>query len=301
MAAEMILADKSAAAKHMNLLVSCCTTACAYLPRYRYESNPINIDTTRWDPVSGGASAVMATATDMAGSITGMFTSPIEEYRDEQRRRAREAKRQAANSDAGSGNASVAGSASSSSSIKPETKQPSMAGKMAAASAKSIGGIAPTAAKGMLVDIPLAFAEGLKAIPGHYGDTVRDHGAVTDAKSGVVVAGKTFAWGFVDGLSDLVVQPYKGARKEGAVGAVKGIGKGVVGLTTKSGAGMFGLFAYPSAGVAKSLRSATHGGTRKKIAKARHAEGEWLLGTERASGVKSAEIVSAFRQWCEKS
>ncbi|KAF5637731.1 sterol glucosyltransferase [Fusarium sp. NRRL 52700] len=143
-----------------------------------------------------------------------------------------------------------------------------LAGHMARASAKSAGEIGQKATKGMLVDIPSAITEGLKSVPQLYGSNVRNHGPVTDARSGMVVAWKTFAWGFINGLSDVVVQPYKGAKKEGASGGAKG----AMNLVTKSGAGIFGLFAYPSAGVSNSLRTATHSSTRKTIAEQHHAE-----------------------------
>jgi hypothetical protein len=176
-------------------------------------------------------------------------------------------------------------------------KQRSMAGTAALASARSIGMIGPIAAKGMLVDFPLAITEGLKAVPQHFGTKTRDHGPVTDAKSGAAVAGQTFAWGFVDGLSDLVMEPIRGARNGGgAVGAVKGVGKGAVSLCAKSGAGMFGLFAYPTAGIAKSIWTAVHGGTRKLVASAKHAEGHWLLGRSGLpTGVTGEDLVARFQ------
>ncbi|CAH0027346.1 unnamed protein product [Clonostachys rhizophaga] len=282
MAAEIILSKTSADSKHMRI----------------YESNPTIIETTRWDPITGGASAVMGTATDMAGSVTGMVTKPIEEYRDAQRRWARESQRRQDRDDAADqANRSSGDRSMSSAGQQAQMKQPSVVGKMVAASAKSIGGIAPTATKGMLVDFPLALTEGLRSIPTHYGDKARDHGPVTSAASGAAVAGKTFAWGFVDGISDLIVQPYKGAKNDGAAGAIKGLGKGVVGLTTKSGAGMFGLFAYNAAGISRSIRSATHAGTRKAIAKARHAEGLWMIEAGVVDDIKQSEVTSAFKEW----
>ncbi|KAH6880721.1 hypothetical protein B0T10DRAFT_609391 [Thelonectria olida] len=285
-AAEIILANKSIESKYLKI----------------YQSNPIIIETTRWDPLSGGASAVMATATGMAGSITGMVTKPVEEYRDEHQRRARERKRLEAQrpgtSQENMGSAASMGGRPSGDSERPRSTNNehsgSLAGRMAGASAKSVGNIAPTALKGMVVDIPLAITEGLRSVPRHYGGSVRDHGPVTDAKSGMVVAGKTFAWGFIDGISDVVVQPYKGAKKEGTLGAVKGLGKGVMSLATKSGAGMFGVFAYPSAGISKSLRTAVHRSTRKAIAHERHVEGVWMIENGRAATGDTSELVSTF-------
>lgn len=45
-----------------------------------------------------------------------------------------------------------------------------------------------------------------------------------------------------DGISGLVTQPMNGAKKEGAAGLVKGIGKGIGGLVLKPGAGESLLF-----------------------------------------------------------
>ncbi|KAM0490394.1 hypothetical protein ACHAP8_011611 [Fusarium lateritium] len=277
MAAEIILSKRPGDSKYIKA----------------YQSNTIYIETTRWDPISGGASAVMATATDMTTSITGIVTKPIDEYREEQHRRDWESKK--AQNKATDGTHSLA-SRSSGDTLRPNSERShSLAGRMAGASAKSIGMIGPTALKGMVVDFPLALTEGLKSVPQHYGGGVRDHGPVTDAKSGMIVAGKTFAWGFVDGLSDVVVQPYKGARKEGALGAVKGIGKGAMSLVTKSGAGMFGVFAYPSAGISKSIRTAVHSSTRKAIARERHQEGEWMIRGERGLQVDQDDLLSRFQ------
>jgi hypothetical protein len=44
-------------------------------------------------------------------------------------------------------------------------------------------------------------------------------------------------YGLGEGFTDIFVQPYKGARKEGAVGALKGVGKGTVSLMTKTTSG----------------------------------------------------------------
>ncbi|KAG4286449.1 hypothetical protein FPRO06_07709 [Fusarium proliferatum] len=158
------------------------------------EQPPIHTETTRWDPVSGGASAVMATATGMAGNITGIFTKPIEEYRDDQKRRAGELKYtqgrgspylQERSSD--KDNLSV--ERLSNDSVRPRSAHSGhLAGRMAGASAKSAGKIGQTVTKGMLVDFPLAITEGLKSVPHLYGGNVRNHGPVKDAKSGMVVA-----------------------------------------------------------------------------------------------------------------
>lgn len=241
----------------------------------------------------------------MTGSITGMITKPIETYQDERRRRAWEVEKQRRDMAGGEisrdtpfdDRLSVISNTSGKSTGE---KKSSMAGRMVGASAKSVGMIGTAATKGMLVDIPLAITEGMRSVPKHLGTEVRNHGRVTDAKSGAVVAGKTLAWGFVDGLSDLVMEPVRGAGKRGAVGAFKGFGKGAASLVANSGAGMFGLLAYPSAGIAKSLRSAVHSGTRKTVEKERLAEGRWLMSGQgqghTALGMDSEEILASFKR-----
>jgi hypothetical protein len=46
-------------------------------------------------------------------------------------------------------------------------------------------------------------------------------------------------YGMGEGLTDIFVQPYKGAKKEGALGALKGVGKGSLSLMTKTTGGKF--------------------------------------------------------------
>ena len=47
--------------------------------------------------------------------------------------------------------------------------------------------------------------------------------------------------GMYDGYSGLFKKPYKGAKEDGALGFVKGIGKGVGGFMTQNGSGKFYL------------------------------------------------------------
>ncbi|XPS77336.1 hypothetical protein M3J09_009362 [Ascochyta lentis] len=262
-----------------------------------YQSKPVVIEERRWDPVTGGASSALGTAVDLGSSVTGVFTKPYTEYRDDRDRRAYEESNiealKVANIDTKTADKGKVDSDDPS--IHPSTRRkPISAGRLAGASGMSIAMFAPKALKGMTVDIPLALTDGLKNVPRAYGDTIRDHGPVTDFKSGATVAGKTFAWGFIDGISDVVMKPYQGAQKEGVKGAAKGLGKGLVNMTTKTGAGMLGLMGYTSAGIAKSLRTAVYATTRKSIVDARHAEGRWLIEQGRYGVEEIASITSRF-------
>ncbi|KAH7138489.1 hypothetical protein B0J11DRAFT_16631 [Dendryphion nanum] len=285
LAAEVVLARNPTDAKHLTL----------------FESKPVIIESRRWDPITGGGSAVLGTAVDLTTSVTGVFTKPMTEYRDDRKRRAYEESKAESSKSAkekdditNEDKSNDDGSSVKMGTSDTSTKKKMSAGQLAGASGMSIAMFAPKALKGMTVDIPLALTDGLKNIPRHYGETPRDHGPVTDFKSGATVAGKTFAWGFIDGLSDVVVKPYQGAQKDGMKGAAKGLGKGVVGLTTKTGAGMFGLFGYTSAGIAKSLRTAIYTKTRKRIAEARHTEGKWLMEKYEDGSAGTENILARF-------
>ena len=43
----------------------------------------------------------------------------------------------------------------------------------------------------------------------------------------------TFGNGLLDGITGIIAQPIKGAKQEGALGVLKGIGRGVAGVVTK--------------------------------------------------------------------
>ncbi|KAH9208747.1 hypothetical protein DL95DRAFT_527244 [Leptodontidium sp. 2 PMI_412] len=128
-------------------------------------------------------------------------------------------------------------------------------------------------AKGSLVTVPVALTDGLHQMPAMYGGKPRDNGLVDDWKSGGKVAGKTFAWGFWDGVVGVVVDPCRGAVKGGAMGLMTGMVQGSMGLVTKPSAGMFGLLAYPALGIYKSLKGTS--GTQEKIVAARHLQGTY--------------------------
>ncbi|KAE8157889.1 UDP-Glycosyltransferase/glycogen phosphorylase [Aspergillus tamarii] len=274
-----------------------------------YATNQIVIENRRWDPLTGGASAVMSTTTDLTASILGTFYKPFQEYQNYQDCRKdrpscstpdQTTTRSTSRSSLGSTSlwATDRGegldTASSSSQAPSDHSKTRLVGRMAGASIKSLGSFFPVALKGMSVDIPLAMTEGMRNVPRYYGEEPRDHGLVTDIKSGFTVAGKGFAWGMAEAVSDIVVKPYQGIQEDGARGAVKGIGKGMANMASKAGCAMFGVIVYPGAGIAKSLKSSVYSKTRKKIIKARHIEGTWLL--ENAGCTQSySEAVAKFQ------
>jgi hypothetical protein len=243
----------------------------------------------------------MATATNLTMSVLGTFYRPVQEYQDSHDRLKYASSSSRCNqvveinssitamsthhengpegTDANDRNR-CAKSEASNVQNRPKQVGGQLFGRMTGASAKSLGSFVPTALKGMTVDIPLALTEGLRNFPRYYGEEPRDHGPVTDIKSGFTVAGKGFAWGMTEAVTDIVVKPYQGLREGGARGAVTGVGKGMANMVSKAGCAMFGVVVYPGAGIAQSLRSSILSRARKMIMKARHGEGMWLLQSD---------------------
>ncbi|KAF8201096.1 hypothetical protein K438DRAFT_1758408 [Mycena galopus ATCC 62051] len=181
----------------------------------------------------------------------------------------------------------------SSSNIVPARRSAmSTAGAMVAASGKSAATILTAGLKGTGVDIPVAFTEGLRNVPKMYGEEVKDYGRVKDWKSGMLVAGKTLLFGLPEGLADLVVQPYKGARADGATGFAKGVGKGTADAFIKATAATVGLVVYPTQGLYKSYQASVHDKTVKLITKSKHDEGKWLVSLEH--GLLPARVIAVY-------
>ncbi|KAL8835222.1 MAG: hypothetical protein Q9170_003418 [Blastenia crenularia] len=104
------------------------------------------------------------------------------------------------------------------------------------------------------MDLSLAIAQGFHNAPRLYGDTtVRTPLRITGIHSGLRAAGEELVFGIYDGVTGLFLQPYRGARENGALGLVQGVGKGVGGFVLKDLAAIFGPFAYTMKGVHKEM------------------------------------------------
>ncbi|KAF5871600.1 putative sterol glucosyltransferase protein [Botrytis fragariae] len=267
------------------------------------ETKHIEILNRRWDPVTAMASAYLGMATDIVQAQVGVFTKPYEEYKKAQaQNKSHRIENDSRNKQSSeiSDSQSLAGgngATSCSSSIHSTNtynKKSDTAGLMARASGKSAGKMLVATGKGTFVDVPLAMADGIRAMPGLYGGKVKDYGKVTGWKSGMAVGGKAFGLGIVDGLADLVVQPYKGGKKEGALGVAKGIGKGTVSMISKISGGAVGVWAYPAQGIAKSISHAVHTTSKKEIQVAKREEGAWLIQEGRLISEDVKAIIDAF-------
>ena len=214
-----------------------------WLTWHRHEASPVIIKARRWDPVTGTTSAVIGTGADLARATSDMVFKPYQEF---------------TRSSTSSSRPSVSGSSSSSTTNASRTNSQDLASleephptgikdedlrfdweNTAAAvttSAKGVGRFIGSYYKGVIVDIPLATTEGLRAVPRLYGEDVEDY-VVRDWKTGAAVGGKNFAHGMTKGLTGFFTEPIKGGAKEGPMGLVKGFAKGTLGIATKMPSG----------------------------------------------------------------
>ena len=124
------------------------------------------------------------------------------------------------------------------------------------------------------MDFTLALSKGFRNVPKLYGDdTVRKTEPVTDFKSGLKTATKEFGLGMFDGITGLVTQPIQGAKKEGAAGFLKGVGKGFGGIVFKPGAAFFGIPGYMMKGIYQELQAINGSSILNYIIAARTAQG----------------------------
>ncbi len=104
------------------------------------------------------------------------------------------------------------------------------------------------------MDISLALAQGFHNAPRLYGDsTVRAPPRISGIQSGLRAAGSAFAFSVYNGVTGLILQPYNGARDNGARGLVQGVGKGIGGFVLKDIAAVIGPLGYTLKGVHKEL------------------------------------------------
>jgi hypothetical protein len=249
-----------------------------------FRAKRINIDTKRHDPVSAVLSASFQTAGSMGRAAASMVSEPMQAYKNAKAR----------------GEPSAAASTPDSSNIKNATtvnlalQQPgptpltpqdlTPARQIAYATAKSTSRLLLFPLKGLIVDIPLAATEGLRALPLLYNDyTYSDRKPITDWKSGSQVGLQSFCDGVRQGATDVFKQTFARKKREGAKGVMKGLGIGVVGFVAKTSAGTVGLVSYPVLGVYRSLHAVTHTTTAELVRGLRFEEGEWRL--EREGGV----------------
>jgi hypothetical protein len=279
-----------------------------------YESKPIHIDLRRWDPVTATASTLAGTGLGMVTSAADIVVKPIQAFartpksdshaHDGDAQHNRNPSPLSTNYKNSSAESMVYGRPAAFD-LPPEKKKPTHQGgedkhsRAAAAvlgSASGVGNFFKHWTKGIYLDMPLAVSEGLRNLPSLYGGEVYDPGRVTDWKSGGAAAGKNFVHGLVEGFGGIVTEPVKGARKEGALGAAKGAGVGLLNMGTKVSSGVLGLVAFSGQGLYLSGRALMHTDTKKLVKEATRCEGEYAWGVGRGKGleVDRKVVMEAF-------
>lgn len=132
------------------------------------------------------------------------------------------------------------------------------------------------------VDLSVNFTRGFHNIPKLWGDdTVRPQERASDLKSGIKAVGREFGFGWYDGVTGLVTQPWKGAQKEGASGFVKGVGRGIGGFIAKPGAAVFGILGHTMQGVSKEVQK--------------------LFGSNVQNYIRASRVVQGYEEWLQSS
>ncbi|RYN88773.1 hypothetical protein AA0120_g7017 [Alternaria tenuissima] len=143
------------------------------------------------------------------------------------------------------------------------------------------------------MNMSVGITRGFHNAPKLWGDdTVRPQEKVSDLKSGMKAVGREFGFGWYDGVTGLVTQPWKGAQKEGTSGFFKGIGKGIGGFITKPGAALFGIPSHMMKGVHKEVQKLFGNNVQTYIVTSRTAQGyqEWLQSSD-------AEKEDVINRW----
>lgn len=257
----------------------------------RHQPHSILIENTRWDPVTGTTSAIVGAYAGMAGAAVDIVAKPVAALR--------APKSRALDSDAVPAGPSLPASMASTSTIPAQDVAAkssgnrgsgrgciSTSGAIVGGVASGVGSLLHNFAKGNLIDMPLAFTEGMRNAPRLYGGKVVDHGPVTDWKSGFMVSGKNFGSGIGQGFSGVVQEPKRGAQEGGSMGAIKGVGKGLLGLCTGVSSAAMGVVAYPGWGIYQSIQRALHTKTRDRIVAARMEDAKHMLGNTKDPDVE---------------
>ncbi|KAH6643103.1 hypothetical protein C7974DRAFT_117153 [Boeremia exigua] len=143
------------------------------------------------------------------------------------------------------------------------------------------------------MDFSLNVAKGFHNVPKLYGGEVRKVDNVTDFKSGLTTAAKQFGFGLYDGITGIVTDPYKGAKKEGGVGFVKGVGRGIFSVPFRVMGGAWAVPGYAMKGLYQEMIKSKGSGVQNYIIAARISQGYDESVT--VSAQERADIISKWK------
>ncbi|KAI8933606.1 hypothetical protein NX059_009334 [Plenodomus lindquistii] len=142
------------------------------------------------------------------------------------------------------------------------------------------------------MDFSLGIAKGFHNVPKLYGAEVRQVDKVTDFQSGLRTAAKEFGFGLYDGITGIVTDPYKGAKKEGGIGFVKGVGRGIMSVPFRVIGGAWSVPGYAMKGLYQEMIKSKGKSVQNYIIAARIAQ-----GYDEASTVTQRERDDIVARW----
>ncbi|KAF1939015.1 UDP-Glycosyltransferase/glycogen phosphorylase [Clathrospora elynae] len=142
------------------------------------------------------------------------------------------------------------------------------------------------------MDFSLNVAKGFHNVPKLYGAEVRQVDKVTDLQSGIRTAAKEFGFGLYDGITGIVTDPYKGAKKEGGIGFVKGVGRGIMSVPFRVMGGAWSVPGYAMKGLYQEMVKSKGKSVQNYIIAARIAQ-----GYDEASTVSQHERDDIIGKW----
>jgi hypothetical protein len=101
-----------------------------------------------------------------------------------------------------------------------------------------------------------------------------------------------FGYGLYDGITGIVTDPYKGAKKEGGIGFVKGVGRGIMSVPFRVMGGAWSVPGYAMKGLYQEMVKSKGKSVQNYIIAARIAQ-----GYEEASTVSQQERDAIVRTW----
>ncbi|CAG1959358.1 unnamed protein product, partial [Fusarium graminearum] len=187
-----------------------------------YQTQPVHIENRRWDPLTATLATLATTGVGMVSSASDIVVKPIQALRPVTPSRSRSVSRDRSGDNSKRPSEEDVFGRPAGMDLPPapmvtKDKDPQH-GALAAVKGSASGVV----------------TEGMRNAPKLYGGKAYDPGAVTDWKSGGIAADKNFAHGMVEGIGGIVMEPVRGAKKEGAAGAAKGVGIGLLNLGTKA-------------------------------------------------------------------
>ncbi|OTA99236.1 glycosyltransferase family 1 protein [Hypoxylon sp. CI-4A] len=276
-----------------------------------HRSGNVKIEPHRWEPFTAVSSASFSTVVGAADGVADIIRKPVKVYKQGHPKQKQIADPTQEQSDNDQMVIIAHAAVPSSAAILPQPgeiihlneatglgneqhESRTTAATMALASAKGISKALTRTACGILVDIPVAATEGLRAVPELWGETTTPHAHVRDWRSGLEVGCTSFYQGINSATTSIFVRTYNAKRLEGSAGVAKGLSQGTIGFITKTTAAVTGLLAYPAQGVSRSMRAAVKSHARQRIMEARWKMGDWLVQNDPSWENNHAVILEDF-------